>query len=297
MMASARIFVLLAAVPLLRKASLRQGLSCGRRKGPNFVRRRQLRCRHRWPKWARSCEQRHRTIAGLVRPLYKRDSELSCRVVSVCQRRTTAILGRFIAMVDRVWPEAQVVRILTADGYRAGSQEPTQKQLHSEPAWRRLSVCSAETRPERSQRLLQRGSRRVFGPAGKSASRHIFSAKRAKKGMMVGFSQPPRWVSQRGVVKWWSVTIGSRPCSVMHFKNGAIAVDGGNARPRRLPGGCDTAPFHRHGWLFCPIAAAVFKSASALFHQSQALPAVWRAYTLPDCSHACQSLFVLPPST
>ena len=39
------------------------------------------------------------------------------------------------------------------------------------------------------------------------------SQKRAKRSAVAGSIQPPRAATQRGVVKWWKVTIGSRPCS------------------------------------------------------------------------------------
>ena len=37
------------------------------------------------------------------------------------------------------------------------------------------------------------------------------STKRAKRSGASGASQPPRAVSQRGVVKWWNVTTGRIP--------------------------------------------------------------------------------------
>ncbi len=35
----------------------------------------------------------------------------------------------------------------------------------------------------------------------------------ANQSAQSGSSQPPRWLAQRGVVKWWKVTIGVTPCA------------------------------------------------------------------------------------
>ena len=39
------------------------------------------------------------------------------------------------------------------------------------------------------------------------------SQNRAKRSTIAGLSQPPSAAAQRGVVKWWNVTTGSRPLS------------------------------------------------------------------------------------
>ena len=39
------------------------------------------------------------------------------------------------------------------------------------------------------------------------------SANRVNRSAVAGSIQPPIRATQRGVVKWWSVTVASRPCS------------------------------------------------------------------------------------
>ena len=41
----------------------------------------------------------------------------------------------------------------------------------------------------------------------------VRSTKRAKRPAVSGSSHPPWWPTQRGVVKWWNVTIGVTPFS------------------------------------------------------------------------------------
>ena len=69
------------------------------------------------------------------------------------------------------------------------------------------------------------------------------STKRAKRSAVSGSSQPPWLATQRGVVKWWKVTIGVMPLLVARRAHPAVVVERG---PRELALlGLDAAPLDR----------------------------------------------------
>ena len=121
------------------------------------------------------------------------------------------------------------------------------------------------------------------------------SQKRAKASAVAGSVQPPRAATQRGVVKWWNVTIGSMPALVAGRAHAAVVIERGARELAFL--GLDAAPLEREA----VGAEAEIGAEADIFGVAVPVVAGVAARLLAGdpgvCSHAHQSLFQLPPST
>ena len=180
---------------------------------------------------------------GSRRPRWRRGrrppSRRYMRAVRSSPPSTGHVLGHRQRQADRARPGPPARMASTALRWASTNTSLTRR--------RRSRVGLA--RREDAEQPADRGDDvRLVDRAGPGHRRRPARRQRARRRRRSGRRSPgppsrPRSATQRGVVKWWKVTIGSMPCARSAVALAAVVVDGGG-RPLALLG-LDPAPLDR----------------------------------------------------